>query len=279
MVFDKIYSKDFLLKKPSFSFLLGIAYTVIGLFLALVLFRESPALIAIGITSLLLLPNLYELTTSAEITERKQSNFLRVLKANLPMIKIYVFLFFGIFFTFAFFSIVLPELAKYHLFEQQLSIITGGAGFSLGLFWSLFTWNLQVLLLCFIISLIAGNGAILFIAWNASVWGTIFGTLAKTAATVSSANVFIVFLLIIISVFPHTFLEGLSYIVSTVSGTTLSDGLCKEKFFSPQMLKVFKYNMLFLLLAVLILVVACIVETFVLNNFETYRFIIQLAFG
>jgi hypothetical protein len=222
---------------------------------------------------------LYELTSSAEITERKKSNFFSVLKANFPVVKIYVFLFFGIFFTFAFFSMVLPDLARYHLFEQQLSIITGGASFSGGLFWSLFSWNLQVLLLCFIISLVAGNGAILFIAWNASVWGTIFGNLAKTAAFVSGANVFIVFLLIILSVFPHTFLEGLSYIVSTISGTTLSDGFCREKFLSRNFLKVFKYNMLFLLVAVLILVIACIVETFVLNNFETYRFIINLAFG
>ena len=279
MVFEKLYSHEFLLKRPSFSFLLGIGYTILGLFLALMLFRENPALIAVGITSLLLIPSLYELTSSAEITETKETNFWRVLKSNFPMIKIYIFIFFGIFFTFAFFSIVLPELAKYHLFQQQLAILTGGATFSTGLFWHLFTWNLQVLLLCFIVSLVAGNGAILFIAWNASVWGTIFGNLAKTAAMVSGGSAVIIFILIILSVFPHTFLEGLSYIISTISGSVLSDGISREKFFSSNMWRIFKYNALLLLVAFGVLFIACAVETFVLNNFVTYNMIIQIAFG
>ena len=280
MVFEKLYSPDFLLKRPSFSFLLGIGYTIFGMFLAIILFKESPALIAVGITSLLLIPSLYEITASTEAVESRQVSFWNVLKANFPVVKVYVFMFFGIFFTFAFFSIVLPELARYHLFEQQLAIIMGGgATFSFGLFWELFAWNIQVLLLCFIISLVAGNGAILFIAWNASVWGTIFGNLAKTVAVVSGANAAIVFLLIILSVFPHTFLEGLSYIVATISGTVFSDGLAKERFFSSRMLRIVKFNVLILLIAVGILLLAVSVETFVLNNFETYRLIIQLSFG
>lgn len=279
MVFDKLYSYDFLLKRPSFSFLLGIGYTVLGLFLALMVFRDDPALIAIGITSLLLIPTLYRINSSAEEVEIEKNSFLEVLKASFPVVKIYVFMFFGIFFTFAFFSMVLPELAKNHLFEQQLAIISGQATFSTGLFWHLFTWNIQVLLLCFIMSLIAGNAGILFIAWNASVWGTIFGNLAKTAAMVSSGSVFIIFLLIILSVFPHTFLEGLSYIVATISGSVMSDGISKEKMFSSRFAKVFKFNALLLLTALGILFVACAVETFVLNNFTTYNMIIKLAFG
>ncbi len=281
MVFDKLYTADFLLKRPSFAFILGIAHTILGLFLAILIFRDSPALIAVGITSLLLMPSLFKITSKTEIIQTKANNFWNVLKSNLPVVKVYIFMFFGIFFTFAFFSMVLPELARNHLFSQQLAIILGSgqATFSMGLFWHLFSWNLQVLLLCMIISLIAGNGAILFIAWNASVWGTIFGNLAKTAAVVSGGSIAIIFLLIIISVFPHTFLEGLSYIVSTISGTLMSDGLAKEKFFSRKMGRVFKYNALIFLLAIAILVVACAVETFVLNNFETYHLIIQIAFG
>lgn len=279
MVFDKLYPPEFLLKRPSFSFLLGIGYTIIGIFLAIMIFPESPALIAIGIASLLFVPSLYNLTSSAELTQKKQVSFWNVLKANFPMIKIYVFLFFGIFFTFVFFSIALPKLASYHLFEQQLAVLAGGATFTSGLFWHLFTWNLQVLFLCFIISLVAGNGAILFIAWNASVWGTVFGNLAKTAAVTLGGSSVIILILILISVFPHMFLEGLSYIIGTVSGTILSDGICKEKFFSKEMGKIIKYNALLLLLAIGVLLIACIVETFVLDNFETYRMISRIAFG
>jgi hypothetical protein len=284
MVFEQIYSSDFLRRRPSAGFLLGVAYTIMGLFLAITIFRSDPALIAVGITALLFIPSLYQLSASAEIQESKTKSFWEFMKLTFPYIKIYVFLFFGIFFTFAGFAIFLPKLAAGHLFEQQLAILTGGhaisggAFFSWALFWDLFTWNLQVLMLCFVLSLVAGNGAILFIAWNASVWGTIFGNLAKTAALASGLNILILFVLIIVSVFPHTFLEGLSYMVSTLSGTGLSDGLVKEKMMSNKMFIVVKYNLMLFLVSLGILFIACMVEAYVLNNFTTYRMIIDLAF-
>jgi len=280
MVFEQLYPADFLKKRPITGLLLGIGYTIMGLFLALVIFRNDPALIAVGITALLLLPSLYQLSKTTEAAERKTKNFNDYLKRVYPYLKVYVAIFFGIFFTFATFAIFLPKLAANHLFEQQLAIITGGQAitFSWPLFWDLFTWNLQVLLLCFVLSLVAGNGAIIFIAWNASVWGTIFGNLAKTAALNVAANPIIVFILVILSVFPHTFLEGLSYMISTVSGTVLSDGLSKEKFTSKRLWRITKYNLALFLIGIGVLFIACIVETYVLNNFTLYRKIIQVAF-
>ena len=141
MVFDKLYSSDFLLKRPLFAFILGVSHTVLGLFLAILIFRDSPALIAVGITSLLLMPSLFKITSKTGFVETKANNFWKVLKANVPVAKVYLFMFFGIFFTFAFFSMVLPELARNHLFSQQLAIILGSgqATFSMGLFWSLFS--------------------------------------------------------------------------------------------------------------------------------------------
>lgn len=279
MVFEQIYPPEFLKKRPSAGFLLGIGYTIMGLFLALMIFRQDPALIAVGITSLLLLPSFYRLSTST-IISKKTKNFMGFIKDVFPYTKVYIMVFLGIFFTFALFAIFLPKLAAGHLFRQQLAILTGGQAmtFSWPLFWDLFIWNFQVLMLCFILSLIAGNGAILFISWNASVWGTIFGNLAKTAGLAAQANPTIVFILIILSVFPHTFLEGLSYIVSTVSGTILSDGLSKEQIVSKKMWMIAKYTGLLLLTALGILFIACMVETYVLNNFTTYRTIIEIAF-
>lgn len=280
MVFEQLYPAQFLKKRPITGLLLGVGYTIMGLFLALVIFRNDPALIAVGITALLLLPSLYQLSKTTEAEERKTKDFQDYLKRVYPYLKVYVAIFFGIFFTFATFAIFLPKLAANYLFKQQLAIITGGQAitFSWPLFIDLFTWNLQVLLLCFVLSVIAGNGAIIFIAWNASVWGTIFGNLAKTAALNVAANPVIVFLLVILSVFPHTFLEGLSYMISTVSGTVLSDGLSKEKLTSKRLWRMTKYNLALFLISIGVLFIACIVETYVLNNFTLYRTIIQLAF-
>jgi len=279
MVFERLYSAEFLHSHPWYGFLLGIGYTILGLFIALMIFPNDPAVIAIGITALFLIPSLSDLTDSAEITSKRTPSFKGFIQETLPHTKVYVAVFFGIFFTFAFFAIMLPKLAAGHLFKIQLDIISGKAAtFSLPLWWDLFSWNMQVLGLCFLLSLIAGNGAILFIAWNASVWGTVFGNLARTAAVQSAANPLILFVLVIISVFPHTFLEGLSYMLSTISGTTLSDGIVKEKMMSKNMGLIFKYNLLLLLIAIGVLAVAMMVETYVLGNFGVYRAIINIAF-
>ena len=279
MVFEQLYSPQYLREHSHVGFLLGVGYTILGLFIALMIFHEDPALIAVGITALFLIPSLYQLSTVEETIVRKEVNFLRFIKNCLPFIKVYVFVFFGMLFTFAFFAIMLPKMAANHLFREQLSIILGKAvTFSPQLFWELFTWNLQVLALCFIISLVAGNGAIIFLAWNASVWGTIFGNLAKTAALTAGASAAIFFLLIMLSVLPHTFLEGLSYIISAVSGTTISGGLVKERFMSKEMWKILKFNLLLLIIGIGVLFVACAVETYVLGNFTTYRTIIHIAF-
>lgn len=279
MVFEQLYDADFLKQKPYYGFLLGVGYTILGLFIALMIFRDDPALIAVGITSLFLIPSLQQLSTSAEINERKTKNVRDFLRIILPNFKVYLFIFFGIFFTFATFSMMLPSLAANHLFQTQLAIVTGQAtNFSMALFWDLFAWNLQVLGLCFFLSLIAGNGAIFFITWNASVWGTIFGNLAKTAASQAALNPLILFVLIILSVFPHTFLEGLSYITSTIAGTTLSDGVVRERLISKRMGIILKYNLILLLIGLGILALGMLVETYVLGNFSTYRKIIDIAF-
>ncbi|RMD57879.1 stage II sporulation protein M [Candidatus Woesearchaeota archaeon] len=283
MVFEQLYSAKYLHDHPWYGFLLGMGYTILALFIALMIWPSDPSLVAVGIISLFCMPSLFKLTDSAEITNRKLPSFKSFLLETIPHAKVYVAIFFGVFFTFAIFAILLPKLAVSHLFKIQLDIVagqasSGGATFSTALFWDLFTWNLNVLGLSFFLSLVAGNGGIVFIVWNASVWGTIFGNLAKTAALVSTANPFIVFTLIILSVFPHTFLEGLSYMLSAISGSTLSDGIVKEKLISKKMWNVTKYNLCLLGIAILVLAIGMIVETYVLNNFTTYRKIIMIAF-
>lgn len=66
--------------------------------------------------------------------------------------------------------------------------------------------------------------------------------------------------------------------LSAISGTTLSDGLAKEQLASTTMWHVFKYNAVLLIIAIGVLAVGMMVETYVLGNFMTYRTIINIAF-
>jgi len=283
MVLEQVYSVDFLRKKPVYTFLLGITYALVGLGAALFMFPEDPALVAVAITSILFLPSLYKFAAMEEKEESREKGFkiLNLLKKQKQFVKAYIYAFFGVFVVFAFFSIILPNLATNHLFREQLAVLSsaGGAIFSKGLFFGILSNNFKIFLLCFLVSLALGNGAIFIITWNASVWGTIFGNLAKSSALAVGKSPFIYFVLILISVFPHMLLEILSYILAIISGTLISEGILREKFGSGKMDRVMRDNLLLLLAAVLVLILAAAVETYALNNVETYKIIIQQSFG
>jgi len=286
MVLEQIYPMELLKEKPKYAFLLGMAYTVFATLFALMLFPQDPALVIVGIVSILLLPSLYQLSTYHESEMRKHNafSFWHVISDNKQFIKVYLYLFFGSFIVFALFSLFLPTLATNYVFKEQVAVMTGGAVqtagggyFSIPLFKDLFTHNLFVMGICFLLSLVAGNGAIFMIIWNASVWGTVFGVLGKTVAVYLQTHPAIIFSLILISVFPHVLLEISSYIIAVVSGTIISDAMAREKIVSKTFGRVLIHNVLLLLCAVAVLAIAMIVETYVLNNFTTYKTIIQLS--
>ena len=282
MVLEQLYPIEFLKEQPKYAFVLSFALTIFGIFFAMIVFPRDPALVIVAVASTLLVPSLYQFTSLQEEAHGRFESIINIkewIHENKQLYKVYMYLFFGSFFVFAIFAMILPTLAANQLFKQQLAVLTGGATFSTGLFWSLFTHNIQVLMLCFIVSVIAGNGSIYLIIWNASVWGTIFGNLAKTTAIHLSASTGIVFLLVMLSVFPHVLLEMSSYVIAVMSGTVISNALAREKIISNRLGRIILLNLGILLLAVFVLFIAMLVETYVLNNFTTYQKIIQLSFG
>jgi uncharacterized membrane protein SpoIIM required for sporulation len=280
MVLERFYSANFLQEKPHFGFLLGVSYSVIGIFLGMFLFPNDPALIAVAIASILFIPSLQKLTYTEEHKTRKKhgTQLKHILTDYKQLIKIYIYAFFGVFFTFTFFSLILPSLAANHLFQQQLNVFYGSA-FSTGLFYDILINNIKVLLLVFILSIIAGNGAILLIVWNASVWGTIFGTIVKTGSVAAGISAASAFFIVLFTVLPHMFLEILSYVLSVVSGTVISEGFVREKLSSPKMQRILQVNLTLIGVAILILVLAGVIEAFVLENATTYTNLADLAFG
>ena len=173
----------------------------------------------------------------------------------------------------------LPSLATNFIFENQINVLygkaAGGAAFNAGLYKSLLINNVSVLILCFIAAFVIGDGAIFLITWNASVWGTIFGNLAKTAALSTDKSPIIYFFIVLVIVFPHMILEAFSYITSASAGGVISKGLLKEKFFSKNFRDIMKNATILFIFSIIILLIAVFVETWVLNNATTYQTIIQ----
>jgi len=287
MVLEHIFPEDWLEKKGRYAFILGIIYSVIGILISSILFPGDPALVAVAFTSLLLLPELYKIFSIEERQERMEQRVgIRALwRDDVGVVRIYIFLFLGILLVYSVGTILMPEMQANSLFREQLEIRFGQgfAGqatglFSSGLFWDLLSNNFLVLIACFIMALLTGDGAIFLITWNASVWGTIFGITAKGAGMFTGKTAFYFFGLIMLVVFPHMIIEAISYFLAAISGSVISKDVILEKFASEKFMEVFGFNLYLLLFALVFLVLGALVETFVLQHVGLYQEIIKMSF-
>jgi uncharacterized membrane protein SpoIIM required for sporulation len=285
MVLERLYPLRLMERNLIFALILGFSYAVIGIGVSVILFPEDPAIVSLAFISLMFYPSINILLKQEEEIEATKDTFnlKDFFSEHKNVFGVYILFFLGVLLAFSFFSIILPSLATNHIFENQISILSGSGSarsvrFNMALFIDIFQNNLSVLLLCFIAALIFGDGSIFLIIWNASVWGTIFGNLAKTAAFNVAKNPFIYFWIILVIVFPHMILEAFSYVCSATAGGVISKGLIGERFFSERFRFIIKNIILLLIFALLVLVIAVAIETFVLMNVSLYRTIIEQSF-
>lgn len=258
---ERLYTIEWLSSKAYFGFFMGVAYTILGLFASLIIFPNDPGLVAIGFTSLLILPTL-NLILEDEEEKTESKSISDSLKRNRKTYWVYLFIFLGILFTFSAFSMALPKIATSHFFEQQIQV-TGYSGqaisaseFMTGIFFN----NLFITFLTFCLALFYGTGGILMITWNASVWGTFFGVLARDA--VSQYNPFVYFTLVMIAVTPHMILEVSAYIVAAIAGGILSKSLLYTELGSPKSKQLFKKSGILLIISLIFVILGAYVETF-----------------
>ena len=277
---EQIYPLRLIEKNPLYAFLLGIGYSIIGIGLAVLLFPEDPAIVAVALISIMFYPTISKLMKQEESieTKREEFNLFVFLKDHKNVFIVYILIFTGILLTFSYFALFLPRLATNHIFENQINVIYGKATFSQALFYNILSNNLVVLLVIFITALVLGEGGIFLITWNASVWGTIFGNLAKTAALNVNQSPIIYFLIVIGIVAPHMLLEAFSYVASATTGGVVSRAMTKEKLLSRRFNYVMVNTIISLVFALVILLIAVGVETYVLGNVDTYKTIIQQSF-
>ena len=283
---EQLYGLNLLEKHPIYAFLLGLGYSIVGIGAAVVLFPDDPALVAVAFTSIIMLPTLRKLLFQASQLETIKERFSLIgfFRDHRHIFFIYTAYFLGALLAFAFFAIVLPSMATNQIFESQINVLYGSAKsghavISMPLFKSIFMNNLSVMILCFVTAFVFGDGGIFLITWNASVWGTIFGNLAKSSAASMGKNPFIYFLIIFTIVFPHMVLEAFSYFCSAGSGGIISKGVVRERFLSKPFFKIALNAFVMLVFALVVLLVAVSVETWVLGNVGLYRTIIRQSFG
>ena len=275
LVFERIISTESVKKNPLFGFVLGLSFSLFAMVVAIFVFPRDPALVTVGVSSLLLVPLLREELVAQRIAVLKGGwSIKNIFVEQWNFFLSYFFLFLGMFSVFSFFSIMLPSMASSKLFETQLSFI--GGAFSPDLLIDLIVNNFIVLVSFIVFSIVAGSGSIFLLSWNASVWGTVFGVLARTSAENIQGQAWILYVLILVSVLPHMILEVSSYIFGIMGGVIMSESLITDGISSKNFDKVVKKCGTLLIIAVVLVLAGAIVETYVLDNFIVYQTIIGL---
>jgi hypothetical protein len=233
MVFEHLFPESLLQRKEWSAFFLAAIYSTISIIIARLLFPANSGIVSIIFVSIFLLPYFETVLKREEQQEEadKIRSFWHLLSGNADAIRTYFFLFFGIYLTYMAYAFIAPSLGLDigTVFREQLSLesLRGGAVFSFGAFSEILFNNWWVLLACFLIALIAGDGAIFFIAWNASTWGTIFGFRAVMASAHTGQNALLALLIIVVITLPHLILEGGAYILAAIAGGVISDEIDK----------------------------------------------------
>lgn len=291
MVLEHIISGKLIEKRLLYAFLLGVIYSIIGIAIASILFPADPSLVAVAFTAILLLPSVRKLygIEERQIKKGKKFSFKNLWNYENDFIKVYLLIMLGIFIIYALFAIALPSVQVNSLFRGQLELRGAGAtdnvaghAFSMDIFSGLLGNNILVLFACVIMAILTGDGAIFLLTWNASLWGSIFGVTARNAGLVSNMNPLLLLLIILAIVLPHAFLEILSYIMGAIGGGLISSDIEMDP--GEKRKNQFKksyWKMVFwiLLIALIVLVLGSLLETFVLKNIPLYQKIILQSFA
>jgi|TARA_Y100000310_G_C20703379_1_gene832165 uncharacterized membrane protein SpoIIM required for sporulation len=266
---EQLFPASWIERKSWFAFILGASYAVFGIGSALLLFPKEPGLAAVAFTSLLALPSLNKMLSLEEKQAAREKKFdlTDPFKNHKDVFSVYIFLFIGVFLAFSLTSIILPSITTNNIFAEQVNAVglTGSAA-GQGNFTSIFSNNLIVFLFALVASFVYGSGAIFIIIWNASVWGVVFGVIARDATTIANYSPGVYFTLMIIAVAPHMITEASAYIMAAISGGIVSKAVIFEKSFSKRFKKILQDAYVIFFIAIILLVIAAYIETNITRN-------------
>ena len=267
MVLEAIFPVKKIVKTPYDMFLLAAIISFASIFISNMIFPGSSGgkIITLFITASLA-PVVYGIFRCEENVERECAEHIGI-KRNFidrheKALKIFTLMFLGIFTSLFLVSILLPTDFVQATFGDQLSEIQRITSIPTGNVLSpqildVILWNnIRVMSLSFALSLLIGVGAVVILAWNASI-------LALYLASFVNKGLYEEFMVRTISIIPHAPIEILGYFLAGIAGGMLSAGLIREKLWSKEFLLVFRDSGILMCLAVVAIVIGAFVEVFV----------------
>lgn len=277
MAFD-VFSLESIKERKAYPFLMAICYSFLSIAAATFIFPENAIIFAIAFTSLLLLPTTARLLKMEKDIESRSEKLAPAdfLKEHKDILQMYLLIFLGIVAAFLIFSIMTSRPSMSQMLQNQedfvFSLYMSPKYLDFGDFFMIFGNNLKVIMVCYLAALFFGTGMIFIVTWNASIWGTIFGTIISNAASLGS-NPLLFTLFLSIAILPHLIIEASAYYVSGISGGIIwkaaeSDGLRSRKF---QIIS--KKSIMMFWMAMLLVAIGALLESQLAPN------IVRLLFG
>jgi len=258
MVLYKLITIREALANPLWVFLVGGVISTISIFVSFVVFPDFVGIFSTFLITIAMMPFMINLITYETVTTEEEIR--RKLKANFferhkDVLLIYIAFFGGVILSQTIIYLMLPDAIVQKIFAQQIeriNLIRGEFVF-LGTFEKIILNNLGVLILCYLFSFLFGAGSVFILAWNASILSTAIGITAKSIGGFKGLP------LAVLTFFPHGSLELIAYFIGGIAGGLVSVAITRSK--TKLFWEIVKDSLLFLTSAIVILIVAAIIET------------------
>lgn len=273
MVFEQFLSFKSVRKRSYYAFGLSFAFVFVGYIVSRFFFGRTVSIAMLFLCTLLLVPSLVKLLAMEEKIEKKYG-MKYFFKTHQKVFKIYLFVFLGILAGYLVLGAVSDDFDNN--FQYQLNYLVKEQGLTeasvdnfvqqelhLGMndFLGILGANLEVLAICFVLSLFYGAGAIFLIVFNASVFASfillIFRYIGETLGSFSAVALLF---------FVHMIPEVGGFLLAAIAGGVLSYAFYKEKFMGVSFKNVARDSLILLLIAVGLVVLGAVLEVFVTKN-------------
>ena len=281
MVVEELFKEKWAEKRPFYSILLGIFFTIISFLTSYFLFRETPNFIGIStmlFTVMLVIPTVNKLFDKEEKLEAKEK--LSFFIKHEHIIDFFIYFFIGGFIVLFIIAITSPNLvfSEQQLYNIQSTTVEQNRNLppppSLGTdnseMFRIFKNNFYVMVISFVLSLFYGAGALFLITLNASIFASALANIIRSnLPTIGFLSKYTFTLCNLGIMLFHLIPEVTGYLLAAIAGGVLSHAFAREKIGSKNFKNVLKDSIVLLIAAIIFLVVAAFIENEISKNLFT----------
>ncbi len=266
MVLESILNPKNAEDKPLHVFIISFLYSIVAVVFAHQLFPQQSSILAVALITILFVPffqKLFSIEERIEDLAAEKKIKAGIFQRHKKIIFAFSAYFLGIIVAMSF---VFVFLGYEGVFSMQTRTIEGfsASATNYGNFFQFLSNNSKVMLLTFLLSTMFGAGAILILAWNASVIAVYIGLLTKSLeAKIGGAAYLYTLPAGLGAIALHGIPEITAYFIAGLAGGILSVGMIRERIGSKEFKGIFKDALILLSSAEILIFTAAILEAFV----------------